>query len=173
MTNEEKQPAHSPDVAADSLHELLVAYLDGELDAQQTTDLERRLADDPSLRRRLHELQKTWDVLDCLPQTVTADAFTKSTIELVAREATREIRRTRRHRQTMWARWASFVAVALVGSWTGFQTIRAYQTAPQRAFVRDLRVIENMELYRSIDSLDFLKQLEKAGLFVSEESGNE
>ncbi len=171
--NEENQPVHQPNAEADSQHERLVAYLDGELDSQQTVDVERRLADDPTLRRHLHELQKTWDVLDCLPQTNTADAFTKSTIELVTREATREIRRTRRHRRTTWIRLGMFGLLGLVGILSGFQAIRAYQTAPTRQLARDLRVIENMELYRSIDSLEFLKQLEQAGLFVSEEPEHE
>ena len=167
--NEENQPLPPTDAEENIQHELLVAYLDGELDSQQTVDVERRLADDPLLRRRLHELQKTWDVLDCLPQTNTADAFTKSTIELVTREATREIRRTRRHRQTTWIRLGTFGLLGLVGTLIGFQTVRAYQTAPARQLARDLRVIENMELYRSLDSLEFLKQLEHAGLFVSED----
>ena len=170
---EENQPVNEPDVATDHQHELLTAYLDGELDSQQTVDIERRLADDPGLRQRLHELQKTWDVLDCLPQTLTADAFTKSTIELVAREATREIRRSRRHQRTTWLRWATIGLLAVVGSIVGFQTVRAFQTAPTRQLARDLRVVENMELYRSIESLDFLKQLEKAGLFVSEDPEHE
>ena len=171
--NEENQPLNTPDVPADSQQELLVAYLDGELDSQQTVDIERRLADDLTLRQRLHELQKTWDVLDCLPQTITADAFTKSTIVLVTREATREIRRTRGHQQATWLRLATFGLLGVAGIFAGFQTLRAFQTAPARQLARDLRVIENMELYRSIDSLEFLKKLEQAGLFVSEDPEHE
>jgi anti-sigma factor RsiW len=171
MNNERRSPEASE--PPDGQHELLVAYLDGELDAQQTVDIERRLADDPTLRRRLHELQKTWDVLDCLPQASTANTFTKSTIELVTREATREIRRQRGVQRSTWIRRAVFAALAFVSLIVGYQLVRAYQTAPTRQLARDLRVIENVDLYRSIDSLEFLKQLEQAGLFVSEELDHE
>ena len=47
--------------------ELLVAYLDGELDSEMRSDLEQRLMDDASLRSRLQTLQRGWDWLDELP----------------------------------------------------------------------------------------------------------
>lgn len=169
--SDERQPADAP--GDDARHELLVAYLDGELDADQTQDVERRLADDPELRRHLHELQKTWDVLDALPHTSTDHSFTKSTIELVAREATREIRRDRGRRPEIWLRWALWTAGGLAALWAGFQVTRSIQTAPTRQLARDLRVIENMDLYRTIDSLEFLQDLEKAGLFVNEDPDSE
>ena len=169
----EPNPADEIEAVNCGQDDLLVAYLDGELDPQQTVDVERKLADDVVLRRRLHELQASWDVLDCLPQTLTAETFTKSTIELVTREATRELQRTRRHKQSTWLRRGALAVLAIGAAWGGFQTVRTFQTASQRQLARDLRVIENMDLYRSIDSLEFLKQLEQAGLFVSEESDSE
>lgn len=169
--NEPSRPVDES--AEDGQNELLVAYLDGELDVAQTQDVERRLAEEPQLRRRLHELQKTWDVLDSLPQASTANTFTKSTIELVAREATREIRRERRRRPETWIRWSAWTAAGLLAIWGGFQFMRGFQTAPARQLARDLRVIENMELYRAIDSLEFLKELERAGLFVNEEPSHD
>ncbi len=169
------EPNSADEIAAanSGQDDLLVAYLDGELDPQQTFDVERQLADDAALRRRLHELQASWDVLDCLPQTLTTDTFTKSTIELVTREATLELQRGRRHKQSAWLRCGALALLASGALWGGFQTVRAFQTVAQRQLVRDLRVIENMDLYRSIDSFEFLKQLEQAGLFVSEESDHE
>jgi anti-sigma factor RsiW len=167
------RPTSEADHSSDDQHELLVAYLDGELNPEQTADFELRLASDPALRRRLHELQRTWDVLDCLPQTNTDNTFTKSTIELVAREATREIRRQRRALPGTWFRGVAVAGLAAMALWGGFQVMRAYQTAPTLRLARDLRVIENMDFYRSIDSLDFLKQLEQAGVFVSEDPDHE
>lgn len=172
MDNEPK-PTDENSIAEEGNDDLLVAYLDGELDAQQTNELERRLSEDSELRRRLHELQKTWDVLDCLPHALTAEKFTKSTIELVTREATRELYKRRR---TQPVAWLSKLALAAFGGlmfWGGFQTVRMFQTAQTRALARDLRVIENLDLYRSINDLEFLQQLEQAGLFVSEDDGNE
>jgi anti-sigma factor RsiW len=159
--------------ADDGNEDLLVAYLDGELDSQQTVEVERQLAANPQLRRRLHELQMTWDVLDCLPQTITADQFTKSTIEMVAAEATRDLRRQVQSRSMTWLKRGGLAAVALVAAWGGFQTVRQYQTAEMRELARDLRVIENLDIYRSVRDLEFLKRLEKAGLFVNDEGDHE
>jgi hypothetical protein len=91
----------------------------------------------------------------------------------VTREATREIRRRRGAQTGTWIRGMVFAAIALVSLFAGYQLVRAYQSAPTRQLARDLRVIENMDLYRSIDSLEFLKQLEQAGLFVSEDLDHE
>jgi anti-sigma factor RsiW len=162
-------PNDEPIAAEADSDDILVAYLDGELTAEQTTELERRLAEDPALVRQLRELQKTWDVLDCLPQAITADTFTKSTIELVTRDATREIQRSRRAGPTRWLRPGVLAGVVALAAWGGFQTVRAYQTAPLRQLARDLRIVENLDVYRSIDSLEYLQELEQSGLFVSEE----
>ena len=41
--------------------ELLVAYLDGELQRQEQSDLENRLLTNEKLRLRLQQLQTGWD----------------------------------------------------------------------------------------------------------------
>ena len=46
----------------------MIAYLDGELPEAEARRMERRLADEPTLRARLRELQQTWDMLDALPK---------------------------------------------------------------------------------------------------------
>jgi anti-sigma factor RsiW len=151
----------------------LVAYLDGELSQQESDAVERQLADDPALRRRLKELQQAWDALDRLPQSSTAGTFTRSTIELVTREASREMRRSRRARIGSWSQRIAASILAVACLWGGFAVVRWFQTAETRQLARDLRVIENMDLYRSIDSLDFLQQLDQSGLFVNEEAAND
>ena len=44
--------------------ELLVAYLDGELDEAARVNVEKRLAEEPDLRSRLTLLERAWDLLD-------------------------------------------------------------------------------------------------------------
>ena len=48
----------------------LVAYLDGELTADECRRVERRLASDADYRRRLTELEQAWSALEALPPTV-------------------------------------------------------------------------------------------------------
>ena len=46
------------------LDEQLTAYLDGELSSDESKDLEQRLIDDETLRMRLAELRKSYELLD-------------------------------------------------------------------------------------------------------------
>ena len=46
---------------------------------------------------------------------------------------------------------------------TGYVT-----SQPNRQLVRDLPVIENVDLYRHADSVDFLRELDKQGFFAEE-----
>ena len=68
------------------LDEQLTAYLDGELSSDESKDLEQRLIDDETLRMRLAELRKSYELLDELPETPYDQRFTQSTIEHVIRD---------------------------------------------------------------------------------------
>jgi hypothetical protein len=68
------------------LDEQLTAYLDGELSSEESHDLEQRLIDDESLRMRLAELRKSYELLDELPETPYDQRFTQSTIEHIIRD---------------------------------------------------------------------------------------
>ncbi len=67
--------------------ELLVAYLDGEVSDAERQDLERRLANDASLREQLAGLQKSWHLLDRLSTAHADDAFTRTTISMAVQSA--------------------------------------------------------------------------------------
>src|SRR2546430_188175 len=67
--------------------EELVAYLDGELDADAARRIEERLRTDERLRDELHRLERTWDMLATLPRTEADPSLTKSTVEMLALEA--------------------------------------------------------------------------------------
>lgn len=68
---------------ADEIDEQLTAYLDGELSAIESNQLEQKLVHDESLRLRLAELRRAYDLLDDLPETPHDQRFTQSTIEHV------------------------------------------------------------------------------------------
>ena len=63
--------------------ELLVAYLDGELQRQEQSDLEDRLLTNEKLRSRLQQLQTGWDLLEDLPGSSPSMKLVESTLELV------------------------------------------------------------------------------------------
>jgi anti-sigma factor RsiW len=152
-----------------TLNDRLVAYLDGELDADESLQIERRLASDDEFRSELQQLQRAWDMLDDLPKSEVSESFTQTTVEMVVLSAEHELQEQEkevRQRGHWW--WlvavGGFVATALVSYWM----IAAYLSRPNEQLARDLPLIENVELYRSIDSIDYLRMLEESGLFEEE-----
>jgi anti-sigma factor RsiW len=155
--------------AAESIDEEIVAYLDGELDADAEARVVRRLSDDAAYRARLGQLQQAWDLLDNLRASEADEDFVQSTVAMVAVQAEDEARTMRL--QTVRRRnlaWAAAVAVVLASLAGGFAYIRYKLTEPDRKFVRDMPVIEHVDEYRYIDDIDFLKQLAREDLFPAE-----
>lgn len=151
------------------IDEEIVAYLDGELDPETAARVERRLADDPAYRARLGQLERTWDLLDKLQRTEADDDFVNSTVAMVAVQAeveahTQKLRVIRR-RNYAWTALASVVALA---AGAAFMFVHRQLNSDNRNLVRDLPVIEHVDEYRYIDSVDFLKQLERENLFAAE-----
>ena len=69
------------DLAADPFEAELVAYLDGELDAEAARKVEARLATDPAARARAAALKKTFDMLDYLPKAEPSPSFATRTLD--------------------------------------------------------------------------------------------
>lgn len=149
--------------------EELTAYLDGELDAVAVRQVEDRLAADPAYRDELTRLQRAWDLLDRLPRCTVGESFTRTTMEMVAVAAEEELAaqtaQLPRRRRRRGAAAAVGVAVAAVA---GFVVGRQFWPDPNAALIRDLPVIENLEMYRQAESLEFLRRLHDSGLFGEE-----
>lgn len=147
--------------AGDDEHLELVAYLDGELDAQACADLESRLLVDDSLQQKLNELSSVWDMLDSLPQIEAADGFAQSTMELA-------IVSTENQMAAGNGRWYLPVRILILFTAVlmGFGLSRWIQGDDDRLLIDDFEVIENLDLYRLGDSVEFLEQLDDQGLFT-------
>ena len=59
-------------------------------------------------------------------------------------------------------------AVALIAAIAGYLIVDPLVTADNRELLKDLPVIENYDLYLHADSIEFLLELEKQGLFTEE-----
>src|SRR5436309_16121369 len=101
---------------ADELHEQLVAYLDGELDAEQTRQFEERLARDANLRRELLLLQRSWDMLDRLPRADVDAKFTRTTVEMIAVAAAEDVEREQHAAPIRRLRTAALAAACIVAA---------------------------------------------------------
>jgi hypothetical protein len=151
--------------AESSLEEQLVAYLDGELDAEAVRRIEERLASEPEVREALSRLERTWDLLDELGSTPVGESFTRTTLEMVTVAAEKDVEQVmaeapRRRRRRMWLVGAGAFAAAAAG----FLAVGLALPNSNRQLLEDLPLLESLEAYREIDDLDFLRLLQEKGL---------
>ena len=146
--------------------EQLTAYLDGELPDEARSSVETRLAVDETFRQRLHELQRTWDVLDELPKPKVDHSFTQSTLEIVVADAKNAGRQSG---GIVWRDWAlrifvfGFVpALSMIAS---YYLIQNWQDRSNRELLQQLPVIDNVDVYLKAQNAEFVDELKDSGLF--------
>jgi anti-sigma factor RsiW len=162
---------HDPLHESAELHEELTAYLDGELDGQAVKRIEERLARDPAYQADLQRLERAWDLLDRLPRASVNEVFTRTTIEMVAVAAAEDAAELasawpRRQRRRQLAGGVALFAAGLLGFVAGHW----WWPNPNEQMLRDLPVLENLELYYQADNIDFLRLLDEQGLFAEGEA---
>ena len=172
----------------------LVAYLDGELDPKTTEEVEARLSLDAKARAEVESLKRAWDLLDFLPRPEPSSTFTTRTLERIeplrgpgssatvatlasfnpstalatASSAPRRI--------WAWAGWAAaIVATGLIGYLARGPVHDAIMPSAEREndaqIVADMRLLENLRLYRHVDDIEFLKDLDTPELFGEDAGG--
>jgi len=163
---------------SDKDREDLVAYLDGELDAEAARALEAKLNLDAEARAEAEALRRTWEVLDYLPRPEPTAAFSSRTVQRVSslRQQTVPAKASGRP----WPRWAlavGWAAALLLAGTLGFAAVSWFsenEATPVQAahpidadqlLARDLRLIENKRLYELANDLNFLRELDVPELF--------
>ena len=110
-------------------------------------------------------------MLDELPRDQVDENFAKSTVEMVAIRAESEVaeqaRRANKWKTLGWGLvFAGIGAAAATGFWlTYFQL-----SEPNRQVVRDLPILQHLDAYQNAGSVDYLRDLEKQGLFSKDET---
>ena len=162
---------HNP-IKSDKIEDELVAYLDGELDAAARQQVEERLGRDTTYRSRLQSLQHAWDLLDVLPRTSASESFTRSTVEMVALSAAVDIEGLKQttKKQFRWA-WLFGSGGALVVAVIGYIIVSTMMAIPDRELLCALPVLANLDYYRQAGSMEFLRQLDREGLFSTTDRG--
>ncbi len=163
--------SQEPVNAESSIEEQLVAYLDGELDGESCRRIEELLAVDAEVRRKLHWLERTWEILDELDTAPVGEDFTRTTMEMVALAAEEDVgkiaKEAPRRRRRAWLLTGLGMIVAGVAGYVVFAL-----AAPNanRQLVKDLPVLENLDEYEQIQDINFLRMLLESGLFPRPES---
>ncbi|MCC9609740.1 hypothetical protein LOC68_11295 [Blastopirellula sp. JC732] len=156
-------------VPVDDAEQQLVAYLDGELSDDERIVVEARLADDYDYRQRLQRLERAWDMLDSLPRMEASGSFVHTTVEMISLAASQELETIQdRRKSSTWRVLTITLAASLIAAVAGFAWVNYSATSENQKLLTELPLIENMDRYQKVDEVEFLEQLRKEGLFVSE-----
>ncbi len=137
--------------------ETLVAFLDGELAAEQAQQIEASLSQQPTLRERLTKLRQTWDLLDELPIILPSQQFAASTMEMIAL--------TPEETPATWLGWLSKNSSLLILLsvptlfLVGFAAAKYGQSRIDRHLLRDLPLLVDWKSLSNIDSVEWLEVL--------------
>ncbi|MES2793485.1 MAG: hypothetical protein V4719_27985 [Planctomycetota bacterium] len=145
----------------------LTAYLDGELDEKRAAEIEQKLTRSEYARREVEILSRTWDMLGLLPQVNVSGEFSRKTMA-IARQ-TDDPSLERGQAAIRWGRRAAWlsvwgVAICLAAS-LGYQLTNRLLPDSSRVLVEELPIIENLDSYREVGDVEFLRQLKTSGVF--------
>lgn len=142
--------------------ENLVAYLDRELNEAEARALSTKLTQSVSARREVESLEKTWELLDYLPRPQAPPELTTRTLSLAVQLDARGGLIADAARKTA-GRVARLVACVLTAALTlglAYAATRWLWPDPTARLVRELPLAENLDAYREVGSIEFLKQLD-------------
>jgi anti-sigma factor RsiW len=157
----------------------LVAYLDGELPEPAAKEIEQVLSKSPTAQHDVEMLSRTWDLLDQLPRLAGSSDLTTRTITIIkADEAPKPLLpaswiarfpKEAFRRGTIVATWVAGLALAAV---VGFVITNRMIPNPSDELLRNLPVIEKLDLYSNVESVEFLRELDKRIVSFNEPQTN-
>ncbi len=146
----------------------LVAYLDGELPEVQSKEIEAILSKSPTVQHDVEILSRVWEMLDQLPRLVGSGEFTTRTLTAVKQDEAppksrlgawvERLPKERFRRGTIVGAWAAGLALAAVA---GFAITNRLIPDESDELLQNLPVIEKLDLYSNVGSIEFLKELDK------------
>ena len=161
----------------------LAAYLDGELDSKAAEAIATRLSLDAKMRAEAESLQRTWDILDILPRPEPSAAFASRTVSQVIPAPSTSGRTmvvpgpsgasaaygAPPSRTGVWLAAFAIILAAGLGGYFGHQALAPSKSTSIEPPVEDYSLMKNMRLYRNIDDIETVKQLDSPELFGGEE----
>ena len=155
----------------------LVSYLDGELDVNQMTEVERGLVSDSAMRSHADILSKTWSLLDELDDVPASETFTQQTLATIATQSVSEQSVTKASEfwlalKTAIVRYKIVPAflVGLLGGSLGVSVSNLVQqpgteaesseSAVDQLIVDNIDILPNAGLYEVVPDAETLKTLQ-------------
>src|SRR4051794_27396782 len=151
----------------------LVAYLDGELPEPEAKQIEQVLTKSPVVQHDVEMLERTWQMLDQLPRLAVSQEFTARTLSAVKLdEVPRKmtlpawVSRLPKERFRRGAIAMGLPAALSLSAVGGYVIERRFVPDSSAELLENLPVIQNLDLYANVESVEFLKQLDrKVGSF--------
>lgn len=163
-------PTSSHNLEEPLLHEQLVAYLDNELDKETSLNIEQMMADNPTVREQIQQLQRAWDLLDELPRAEADERFTTSTVELIASDVEAELSRQQLNGPRLRRRWWLISGVTLMAAgFCGVWAAELLWPRPDENLLRNFPVIRQLDAYRQAGNVPFLRSLQSQDHFLPAE----
>ncbi len=145
----------------------LVAYLDGELDEATTRSIEETLAKSPVARHDVNLLVRTYELLNELPRPSLGRDFTTRTISVLTKDDESQqwtglslpsrFGSDAARRGVICIGWVAGLVLAAVG---GFLLTNQWIPDESRMLVEELPLIENLDDYSKVESIEFLRELQ-------------
>jgi hypothetical protein len=145
----------------------LVAYLDGELPDTKSQSIDQVLARSEVARHEVEALARTWEMLDVLPTPKAPPEFTERTMTtLKVGETPFDVT------QQAWFNPLKRAGVAVVwlvalglSGWLGYQITNVWIANPSQQLLANLPIVQKIDQYKEVESIDFLDKLQKSRLF--------
>ena len=146
--------------------ELLVAYLDGEMDTQGVRQVEDRLSVEPDLREKMASLEQTWNMLGELESVPVDKELVRSTMEVVTLTIEKELGDDEKkvEQRKLYDRLI-LAAILIMFGVIGYQLAALVGVHVQNQLVDDVPIIRQINDYKEIGSFEFLKALSEKDVF--------
>jgi len=151
--------------------EQLVAYLDGELDGEQSAAIEKQLRQDSDLRRTAEALDRTWGMLDILEPVIAGNEFSQQTMQTVVATYSRPVQgqklSLKRLLTTLFSRQSlAWYVVGVAGAFCGLGVSQFFgpseQSGQAEQMLREIDMLERYPRYRIIPDAGSLERLQLA-----------
>lgn len=140
-----------------------VAYLDGELNEEETRGIEQLLASNEVARHDMEALATAWELLDDLPRPNAPKDFAEKTIATLKLEE----QKIPLQEQAWFQQVAGYARllgglVAVIGCGVvGFLVARTVPPSRADLMLENYQLLEHLDTYQEVGSSDFLIRLQK------------
>ena len=143
----------------DLIDSQLLALLDDDISDMERESLEKRLISEPNLRKRLRDLQQSWEALGELPRKSVDQRFTSTTVEMIVTRASQEL--DSMPLAVNAGRPGRFKLLTLCGVMlvVGAASVYGYRHCQYRNQLSDLAVVDHLDALMHADDISFVRAL--------------